>query len=69
MNNETLAKALRRLLANFDTDKWPTITVALFKDGENRPVWWTGTVDDETREAIQFANKTLLDYDGAKRFQ
>ncbi len=59
MDNKILAKALRRLLANFDTDKWPTISVALFQDKENRSVWWTGSVDDETREAIQFANKVL----------
>jgi len=51
------AYALKRLLSCFDIKGWPHITVALKVKGKRG--WVSGAVDDETREAIRYAEKVL----------
>lgn len=60
MNNNKYKEALRRLLYCLDyTEGWPHITVSV---GHNS--WISGGVDDETKEAIRYAEKCLeADYE------
>jgi hypothetical protein len=50
--------ALKKLLDCFLTNGWPRITTVI--GGEYGAAWVSGTVDDETRDAIQYAEKVLV---------
>ena len=56
----TLEIALKRSLEQFNLEGWPTLDVAIGRDKDDRTLWVKGSVDDEMRDAIEWARKVVF---------